>query len=152
MLEVEKILKAKNIEYRLIELSNRALTVQDVVKFSKGDIVIEEICKTIIVEDDHNLNYALFIRGHDRIDFKKIGKSLKRKMKILSPLDVGYVAGVEPGAICPILLKIPIYIDERVTKLNKINFGSGNHLYGIEMNTQDFLSMVPSKILDIAQK
>jgi prolyl-tRNA editing enzyme YbaK/EbsC (Cys-tRNA(Pro) deacylase) len=60
------------------------------------------------------------------------------------------VTGVEPGAVCPILLKIPVYIDGRVTKKNRVNFGSGNHLYGIDMNFQDLAKVFEYTVVDVA--
>ena len=72
MLTVEKLLTEKSIPYRLIELLDRAYTVKDVIKYSKGDITLNEICKTIIVENDYGHCYALFLYGEDKVDFKKI--------------------------------------------------------------------------------
>lgn len=37
MLESESVLKERGIPYRLIELNSRALTVDDVIRFSRGD-------------------------------------------------------------------------------------------------------------------
>ena len=150
MLEVERVLKSKDIDYRLIELSDRALTVQDVMRFSKGDIAIDEICKTIIVKDETGSKYAFLLRGSDKIDFSKANRLIGKKLSIARSSEVKEATGVEPGAICPIVLKVPLYVDERVIKLNRINFGSGNHLYGIEMCTKDFLRLVPYEIGDIA--
>ncbi len=45
-----KQLKAKGIAFRLIELKDRAVSVDDVVRFSNGDIKKDEICKTMIIK------------------------------------------------------------------------------------------------------
>ena len=68
-----------------------------------------------------------------------------------SPDEVRKVAGVDPGAVCPLTLSIPLTIDTRVIKLLRVNFGSGHHLHGIEMRTADLLRAVLHTIADIAQ-
>jgi len=51
--------------------------------------------------------------------------------------EVKAVSGVEIGAVCPLLLSMPIIIDKKIFSKEKINFGSGSHLLGIEMRTED---------------
>lgn len=69
-LQIEKLLKEKGVEYRLIKLSQKAYTVADVVKYSEGDINPEEICKTIILHGKRsrgsgNHRYGLMFRAED---------------------------------------------------------------------------------------
>ena len=68
-LKIEQILKG--LDYRIIELQDKAITVEDVIRYSKEDINPEEICKTILVKSKKRF-YALFLRGSDKIDFKKL--------------------------------------------------------------------------------
>ncbi len=147
-LRVQELLDEKNIPYRIIELKERAVTVNDVIEYSKSDINPDEICKTILVKQWKQY-YALFLRGADKIDFKKL-KSLIGKASIASREEVLQVAGVEPGAVCPILLDVPLIVDVRVLELEKLNFGSGNHLYGVEMASRDFSRVVNYRLADIA--
>lgn len=146
----EKILRERGISYKLIELTDRALTVPDVIKFSKGDINPDEICKTIIVKDRKGDKYALFLLGADRIDFKKVRKILG-DVSIAKHNEVEEVAGVKPGAVCPILMDIPIYLDKRVLEREKVNFGSGNHLYGLEINVSELTDAMKYLVVDIAK-
>jgi len=151
MLEAERILQDKGIPYRLIELSGRAMTVGDVARFSKGDFKIEEICKTVIMKDDKGDRFAFFLTGNDRVDFLKAKRITGKKLTVASLTDVQEVTGVDPGAVCPILLRIPLIVDERVLKLERVNFGSGNHLHGLEMKTEDLLRSVEHSIADISE-
>lgn len=65
-LPVEKILKAKQVEYRLIKLSQPAFTVDDVVNYSQGMINPDDICKTIILRGKKsNRKTAILLRGND---------------------------------------------------------------------------------------
>ena len=151
MLEAERILTEKGIPYRLIELSDCAMTVADVLRFSKGDFPAEEVCKTVIMRDSKGGRYAFFLVGTDRVDFLKAKGITGRKLSVASPDEVREVAGVDPGAVCPLTLNIPLTIDTRVTKLPQVNFGSGHHLHGIEMKTTDLLRIVPHTIADVAE-
>lgn len=144
------ILKEKGVWHNLIKLSDAAITVGDVIKYSGGKAKEDEICKTIIVKDEEDNFHALFLLGSDRIDFGRL-KPIMGKAKIASAEDVKNVSGVEPGAVCPLLLSIPIIIDRKAFSKEKINFGSGDHLHGIEMKTEDLNKVIKFDVEDISQ-
>jgi len=149
-LRVQDILESKNVSYRIIELVRRAITVEDVIEYSKDDIDPDEICKTIIVKVK-GVYYALFLRGKDKIDFKKL-RSIIGKATIATRKEVLEITGLEPGTICPLLLDLPVIVDERALKIDKLNFGSGNHLYGIEINTNDIDLVLDYRKADFAEE
>jgi len=151
MLEAERFLAERGIPYRLIDLTDRAMTVADVLRFSKGDFPAEEVCKTVIMRDSEGGRYAFFLRGSDRVDFLKAKGVTGKKLRVASPDEVRETAGVDPGAVCPLLLRIHLFVDTRVKGLRRVNFGSGHHLHGIEMMTNDFLRAVPHTIAEVAQ-
>jgi prolyl-tRNA editing enzyme YbaK/EbsC (Cys-tRNA(Pro) deacylase) len=62
-----------------------------------------------------------------------------------------YVTGVEPGAVCPILLRVPLLVDRRALTKEMINFGSGHHLYGLEIDPRDLERLVEYRLVDIAK-
>lgn len=151
-LAVEKKLQAKSIDYRMVKLSEKAFTVDDVVKYSNGGVNPGEICKTmILVGKKTGKRYAVLLRGSDRLDFLKIKRLLGEEVAIGSPADVQEVAGVDPGAVCPFLLSVPLYVDEGVLELPRINLGSGDHLYGVEVSSRDLEKVVPFTRVDITK-
>lgn len=147
-LRVQDILDEKHVPFRLIELKDRAVSVDDVIEYSITEIDPEQICKTILVKSKKQF-YALFLRGSDKVDFKKL-KSVIGKSSIASKDEVIAVTGVEPGAVCPVLLDIPLIVDERVLSLERLNFGSGNHLYGIEIASSDLGRVMGYRLADVA--
>ena len=149
-LESVKVLAEKCISYRLIELMVRAVSVDDVMKYAKGEINRDEICKTIIMKDPKGGNYAILLLGKDRIDFPKARKVIGHKVRIASAEEVKEATGIEPGAVCPLLLKVPLFVDVRVFEQGKINFGSGDHLYGMEISPKDLERVVKFEVVDIA--
>lgn len=153
MIPVEEVLKTKQIPYRLIELQKEAFTVDDVVNFSKGDINPAEICKTIILKGKKSgKRYAVLLRGDDRLDFRAAKMLFREEMKVGDVGDVREVAGVEPGAVCPFLLAVPLYVDHGVLRLKRINCGSGHHLYGLEFDAKDLAKGVIYQAVGLAKK
>jgi len=148
-LKIEDILEAKKIPYRIIELEDRAISVQDVIEYSKEDINPEEICKTILVKRKTQY-YALFLRGADKVDFRKL-KAVIGKSSIASREEVLAVSGVEPGAVCPLLLDVPVLVDRRVLDLERLNFGSGDHLFGVEIASGDLGRVLEYSLVDLAE-
>jgi prolyl-tRNA editing enzyme YbaK/EbsC (Cys-tRNA(Pro) deacylase) len=151
MLEVERLLTEKGIKYRLIELTGRAMTVADVARYSKGDINVEEICKTVIMRDEEGGRFAFFLVGKDRVDVIKARRLTCKNLRIANPAEVRDSANVDPGAVCPLTLRIPLIVNTHITALKHVNFGSGHHLYGIEIKTCDLLRIFPYTIADIAE-
>jgi len=151
MLEVEKILKAKGIQYRLIRLSERVRNHEDAKKYIK-DAEPENDCKTIIAKDEKGKYYAFFLRGMMRIDFTKL-KNIGGEIKIVDFEELKKLTGKKPGEVCPFLLKhINIYVDKRIFQRNKIHFGSGDSKYGLEIFVKDLNKIINFEIVDIAQE
>lgn len=150
-LKVIKILKSKGINYKLIKLSKKGISFEDVVKYAQSKINPDEICKTIIIKDKKDNKYAFFLKGNQKIDFSKAKEIVGSKISIISYEDLKKSTGTEPGAVCPILLDFPIFVDKKALETNKINFGSGNHLYGVEINSKDLDKIINFKVVDVAQ-
>jgi len=150
-LESAEILEEKGVSYRLIELREKAFSVKDVIEYSKDKLDPEEICKTIILKDEKGNKYAIVLLGNHRISFSKAKRFIGSGITILKPEEVKQTTEIEVGAICPILLRMPIFVDKRVFEKEKINFGSGNHLYGLEVFTKDLGKAINFRIVDAAQ-
>ncbi|MFH1173106.1 MAG: YbaK/EbsC family protein [bacterium] len=149
---VEKLLKEKGVEYQLIKLSQNAYTVYDVVKYSNGNVKSEEICKTIILQGKKsNKKIAILLRGNDKISFSELKRITGEEMAIANEEQVKEAAGVDPGAVCPFLLKVPLLVDRLVMGLEKINCGSGDHLYGLEFKIEDLAKVIDYKVVSLAK-
>ncbi|TRO62843.1 YbaK/EbsC family protein [Candidatus Bathyarchaeota archaeon] len=149
-LPVEELLIEAGVEYRIIELEARAISVDDVIEYSKEPINPDEICKTILVRRKKQYT-ALFLRGADKIEFKKL-KDLIGKSTIASRAEVKEITGVDAGAVCPLLLDVPVIVDKRVLDLERLNFGSGNHLFGVEINSDDLSRVLEYCVADFAEE
>ena len=63
------LLDSRGIQYRLISLTKKAITVKDVIEFSKEELNPDEICKTIILNSQKRGKFALLLKGDKKIDF-----------------------------------------------------------------------------------
>lgn len=146
-----EVLDSHGVDYRLIELEERALSIEDVIRFSKEEIDVDEICKTMILKDREGGRYAVLLLGGDRVDYGKASKAIGRKVSIASFREVREAVGVEPGAVCPLTLEMDLLVDHRVLDRERINFGSGDHLYGLEIRARDLEKAVGFRVVDIAK-
>jgi len=152
-LKIEKVLKSRQIDYRLIKLSQNAYTVDDVVKYSGVDINQYEICKTIILRGKKSgKKIAVLLKGDDKVDFSGVKKLFGEEMTVANAEQVKEVAGVEPGAVCPFFLNVTLFVDKEVLTLEKIHCGSGDHLYGLEFEPKYLAKAIDYKVVDIVKE
>lgn len=85
---------------------------------------------------------ALALRGHDRVDFKKVRRLFGSKSELARPEEVERVVGVPVGAVCPVLIEVPLIFDRKVMDLKTVNLGSGDLTKGLEMDLEDLLKAV----------
>lgn len=140
----------KGVGFRLIELNQRAVSVEEVVRYSVSEIAVDEICKTILLKSSVE-THAVLLLGDHRVDLKKARWIIGVKVRIATPEEVKTATGVEPGAICPVLIKGTLLIDKEVMAKERINFGSGHHLYGLEIDPNDLKILVDYRVVDIAE-
>jgi len=150
-LDSARAFRRKGVGFRMIELSQRAVSVDDVVRYSISEIAVDEICKTILLKSSDGETHAVLLLGSHRVDFKKVKGVIGANVRIAKFEEVKAATGVEPGAVCPILLKDPLLVDLMVMTKVKINFGSGHHLYGLEIDPRDLKRLVEYRLVDIAE-
>ncbi len=150
-LRSEEVLENKGVEYRLMELEERALSIEDVIRYSKDEINVDEICKTMILKDGEGEKYAVLLLGRDRVDYCTASKAIGRKVSLASFKEVEEAVGVEPGAVCPLTLGMDLLVDCTVMERKRINFGSGHHRFGLEIRTRDLEKVVGFRVVDIAK-
>lgn len=143
---IKQLLDKQKISYEVIDLPDRAISVEDVIRLTGGKVKREEMIKTLIVKTKQGNFLACVLRGEDRLN---INKNLNDRLMFCLQLDklatreeVEGMAGVKIGAICPILIGIPVVIDKKVSNLKRVNMGSGDHLKGLEMDFEDLLRVL----------
>ena len=140
-IDIREFLEERGVNFKIIELSGVARSVEDVLRLSNNTINEDEIIKTLIAKDKSGKFVGCILRGGDRLKNSLIDRLATKD-------EVVKIAGVEFGAVCPILLGVPIMIDEKVTRLKRVNMGSGDLLCGLEMNFKDFTSVLSDYRID----
>src|SRR3989344_468873 len=136
--QIEKNLQKLSLPYKVIDLGAEVFTVEGVKDAGVNE---DQIVKTLIISTSQRF-VALAVRGKDRLDFRKVRKLFGSKSELAKADEVFEVCGVPVGAVCPILLDIPVYFDEKVMDLGHINMGSGDLTKGLEMEFSDLLKAV----------
>lgn len=146
---IEK-LKRLNIPHRVMELGGIGRTSQDVTRLT--NVNFREVCKTLIIKTDNNDVVAVLLPAPFKIDSKKLRELLEAKsIRFLNEDELKQNTPFSPGEVCPIIIEnIPIYIDKRVFETEKVNFGSGDLYFGIEINSKDIEKCIKGKVVDIA--
>lgn len=150
----EKILKAiekikkSGVYFRVLDIGKPARTAEEVAMFY--DINPREIIKTLIIKANDHV-YAVMIPGVFKIDNKKLSKILgKSNIRFLNNEEL-LSMGFFQGEVCPVLIGKEILVDKRVFETEKINFGSGDIYFGIEINSKDLMNLIKGKIVDVAK-
>jgi len=136
--QIEEYLRAKKLSYEVIDLGGEVFTVKGV---KEAGVLEDEIVKTLIIRSGDGFK-ALAVRGKDRVDFKKIRKLFGSKSGLARADEVEKVVKVPVGAVCPILLDIPLIFDRRIMDLKRVHMGSGDLTKGLEMDFADLLKAV----------
>lgn len=125
----------------------------------KGDKITRSprLAKVLTAGRQKNVSFVgLVVRGKDRVDFKKVKRlfgpsthsihsgraSLRVNCELAKADEVLRVTGVPVGAVCPILLNIPIYIDRGVFELDHVHMGSGDLTRGLAMDLNGLLEAI----------
>jgi len=136
--QIQKYLELKQLGFNLIDLNKEAFTVADVID---AGIKIDEVVKTLIVRTN-DCFIALALCGENRVDFKKIRTKFGGHSELAKPEEVLKIVGVPVGAVCPIMVGVPLYIEEKVMDLENVHMGSGDLMYGLEMKLEDLIKAV----------
>src|SRR3989338_9207803 len=143
-LQIEEFLKVKQIPHQIVDLGGEVFTVDQV---KKTGVKEDEIVKTLVIKTNNNF-IALVVRGCDRVDFKKVRRlfgpstALRVNCELARPREVEKVCGGPIGAVCPILVGVPLYFDRKVMDLLHVNMGFGDLTKGLEMELTNLLKAV----------
>lgn len=142
-------LKDRKVEFRLLDEKITMISSRDVEKVFEGNP--REIWKTLVVTDENNF-FAAFLCGRDRLDVKKMQKALGvENLRMAKAKELKEKLRIQPGEVCPLSIDLAMVCDSSITNFQKINFGSGDVEYGIEMQVDDILKFLKPKVMDIRE-
>ena len=144
-----KKLKNDGVDFKLLSLHTTAISSTDVEKVWPGNP--NEIWKTLLVTDENDF-FAAFICGRDRLDLNKLATALgKQNLRMAKAKELKEKLKILPGEVCPLSVNVPLVCDSFINSFGKVNFGSGDMEYGIEMKVNDILKFLNMKVMSIKE-
>lgn len=115
-------------------------------------VPISQGMKTLLLKSSQQKRFFLVVLpGDKKLDSAKIRKLLGlKRLSFASAEEVEQVMGCEVGGCYPFgnLLGLPTYADACLAKNKKVCFNPGSHTHSLEMDWQDFCSLVKPKIVE----
>jgi len=147
--KIKKYLDEAKIKYITIKHSP-SYTAQEIAEITH--ISAKEFAKTVIVKADDKL-LMVVLPAHTRVNFEALKKaSGKKDIALASETEFEQCfPGCELGAMPPFgnLFDMPVYVDRRLTKDEKIAFNAGTHSELIKLDYRDFARLVQPTIVDM---
>ncbi len=145
---IEK-LKRNSLDFRILDEKTTMISSRDVEKVFDGDP--REIWKTLILTNEKEF-FAAFLCGRDRLDVKKTQNALGvLSLRMAKAKELKEKLKIQPGEVCPLSVNLPMVCDSSINTFDKINFGSGDVSFGIEMKVNDILKFLKPKVIDIKE-
>ena len=146
-----KFLDDNNVKYVTVRHSI-AYTAQQVAE--SAHISGNEIAKTVIVKLDDRLAMAV-VRGTDQVDMDLLrGAAGADKAELATEAQFqGKFPGVDVGAMPPFgnLYDMPVYVDESLTRDERIAFNAGTHSELIQLGYADFERLVKPTVSNFSR-
>ena len=145
-----KFLDDNEVKYVTIRHSI-AYTTQQIAE--SAHIPGDEMAKTVMVKLDGRLAMAI-LRGTDRVDLDLLrGAAGAREAALATEVQFqGTFPGVELGAMPPFgnLYDMDVYVDEALTRDERIAFNAGSHSELIQLDYADYERLVKPKIANFS--
>lgn len=113
----------------------------------------DELAKTVMVTLDGRLAMAV-LRGTDKVDVDLLrGAAGAKDAELAGEVQFqGKFPGVELGAMPPFgnLYDMPVYVDEGLTRDERIAFNAGSHSELIQLNYADFERLVKPTVANFS--
>lgn len=145
-----RILEQHKIAYDVVEfeLGPNAAAVAEF-----AGVPVHHVYKTLVaVTEDPNARPMLFMIGADReLALKLVAQKLGvKKVQMAKHADAERLTGLKTGGISAITLynqSFDIYIDERVTELERVAVSAGERGLDVLLNVDDLLNVTGAQLI-----
>jgi len=142
-LTISKFLRESNFRFEEITFTDEKISARSKDTSKDQNYDPKNSIKTLLVKNKNQF-WGIILKGNDKIDKEKLTKIIG-KWTIIDKNVLKDKFGFEPGCICPLVLNIPILIDQEVLKLEILSMGAGDIHKGINVKTknmQNFLKNI----------
>ena len=150
---VTRMLDAKGIPYRALEIPNKKLSAMEVADYLH--LSPESVFKTIVVEREKKGKAILAVVPAPReVNLKKVAKAAgEKKVKITTLVKAEKLTGLRAGGISPLALihkGFDVYLDESALALDEIIISGGQWGLQIALAPQDLTQLTNAGSADIS--
>lgn len=142
-------LETRGIGFRVIS-HEPVLTMEDVKRVLR--VELEETAKTLVVKAGGRM-FLVVVPGNHRLDKKKLARLLEVSRKSIDMLpreEVIKETHLEPGAIPPFGLGLPVVIDLSLLAKHWIYCGFASHVESLQINPKDLQVVSQAIVGDIS--
>ncbi len=150
---VTRMLDAKNIPYRTLEIPNQKLSALEVADIL--GVAPESVFKTIVAEREKKGKAILaMVPATGEVDPKKLAKAMGEKKVAVTTLErAEKLTGLRAGGISPLALthkSFDTYLDESALELEEMIISGGQWGLQIAISPQDMIELTLAHIAEIS--
>ncbi len=148
-------LDAHHIPYRLLPHTEPVFTIETAA--AQRGVVKEEMVKSILLRQKKPRRYVMAcVTGDTRLNPKAVRACLPsdwKRLSFASAQEIQAVTGSVQGAVAPLCLPddVPVIFDEAIAHCDKVNISSGDPMAGLELATEDLITLAGAKLAPIAE-
>lgn len=136
IIELEKLLKSKNLQFEIIQQDKPILSAQD----AEGYYPVEKSAPTFVLQTENGLIGCIASFQNGRLDFDKLKQAFGfSKLKMADRKKIKSQTGYDVGAVPLVGLGLPCIIDRKLFSHDFIYGGTGNELFTLKIAPSELL-------------
>jgi len=147
--QLRATLSSMNLWFRFIEFDEPVETVEQAAR----KVPPEKIAKSIVMIDSLGEPLLAIVPARSMVSHKKLRRLLNvRDVRLANAREVLQQSGYPPGGVPPFSKIKRVFLDEQVLRDETAIVGGGNVNNLVEVRTQDILTKMNAKVVDISKK
>lgn len=144
--EIRRILDVMGREYKFFE--HEAVTTSEEAAAIRNTPFNEGAKALILVGKKSGNNYMIVLPADKKVNIKVVSEKVGEKLEFEKPDVVKNKYGIEVGGVPPFgnFLGMKVYLDEEVTKKEKVSFNCGMRTCSIEMKSVDLAESIDCEL------
>jgi|GEM_PF-32456 len=138
--DISKKLKELNIKYEVVTFTDEVVSAREEDTSIDHNYDPKNAIKTLVIKTKGGFK-AVILRGSEKIDNNLLEK-IVGKWTVVDEDTLTNEFGFIPGTVCPVVLEIPIIVDENVLKLDILSMGSGNLSKGFNIKREEMVEVI----------
>ena len=148
--EISNTLKALGIDFEVITFTDEVVSARTVDTSVDHNYNPKNAIKTLVITTKDGFK-AVVLDGNEKIDSQSL-ESLVGKWSVVDEDTLQSEFGFVPGTVCPLVLGVPLIVDENMINKDVWSMGSGEIKIGLNVKSADILKVMKFEKAIITQK